>query len=98
VLCYCSSTDLIWPLSEYRQFVFAECSQWHLFVQATACHIVVDSLCLFSHSPESIGYRDIVGTGIIPDIEVNPTKESIISGRDVVLEKALKVLKEQIQQ
>jgi C-terminal processing protease CtpA/Prc len=40
--------------------------------------------------------RDIVGIGIIPDIEVNPTKESIISGRDIVLEKGLKVLKEQL--
>lgn len=40
--------------------------------------------------------RDIVGVGIIPDIEVNPTKEDRISGRDIVLEKALDVLKEQM--
>jgi C-terminal processing protease CtpA/Prc len=40
--------------------------------------------------------RDIVGVGIIPDIEVNPTKEDRISGRDVVLEKALEVLKEKM--
>lgn len=40
--------------------------------------------------------RDIVGVGIIPDIEVNPTKKDWVSGRDVVLEKALEILNEQL--
>lgn len=40
--------------------------------------------------------RDIVGVGIIPDIDVNPTKNSIISGQDIVLEKGIEILKEHL--
>lgn len=38
--------------------------------------------------------REFVGVGIIPDKEVHPTVEDIISDRDVVLEKGIEVLKE----
>lgn len=38
--------------------------------------------------------RDFVGIGCIPDIEIEPTRSDIASGRDVVLEKAIQVLKE----
>lgn len=37
--------------------------------------------------------REFVGVGIIPDVEVNPTVDDIISGRDVVLEKGIEILK-----
>jgi C-terminal processing protease CtpA/Prc len=39
--------------------------------------------------------REFVGIGVIPDVEVHPTQESIEAGRDVVLEKAIKVLARQ---
>ena len=37
--------------------------------------------------------REFVGIGVIPDVEVRPTVEDIISGRDPVLEKGIEVLK-----
>ena len=37
------------------------------------------------------------GGGIIPDVEVNPTPADIASGRDVVFEKGLEVLREKIK-
>lgn len=40
--------------------------------------------------------REFVGVGIIPDIEVQPTVQDIINDRDVVLEKGIEVIKEQI--
>jgi len=40
--------------------------------------------------------REFVGVGIIPDVEVQPTVEDVISGRDVVLERGIEVLKEMI--
>lgn len=36
---------------------------------------------------------DFVGVGVKPDIEVKPTVQSLISGKDVVLERAVEVLK-----
>ncbi len=36
--------------------------------------------------------REFVGIGVIPDVEVHPTHESIAAGRDAVLEKAVEVL------
>ncbi|MHC4574764.1 MAG: S41 family peptidase, partial [Planctomycetota bacterium] len=36
--------------------------------------------------------REFVGIGVIPDIEVHPTQESIAAGQDAVLEKAVEVL------
>jgi carboxyl-terminal processing protease len=36
--------------------------------------------------------REFVGIGVIPDIEIEPTHQDIAEDRDVVLEKALKVL------
>jgi carboxyl-terminal processing protease len=41
--------------------------------------------------------REFVGVGIIPDVEVNPNISDIASGRDVVLEKGLEVLREKIK-
>lgn len=35
---------------------------------------------------------DFVGVGVIPDVLVAPTVQSLISGKDVVLEKAVAVL------
>jgi len=40
--------------------------------------------------------REFVGIGCIPNVEVNPTRADIAAGRDVVLEKARAVLREQI--
>ena len=40
--------------------------------------------------------REFVGVGIIPDIEVYPTQESIAEGKDVVLEKAIEVLAKEV--
>jgi carboxyl-terminal processing protease len=37
--------------------------------------------------------REFIGIGVIPDIEVAPTRQDIAAGRDVVLDKALEVLK-----
>jgi carboxyl-terminal processing protease len=37
--------------------------------------------------------RPFVGVGVIPDVEVYPTRKDIADGRDVMLEKALEVLK-----
>ncbi len=42
--------------------------------------------------------RDFVGIGCIPDIEIEPTRQDIAAGRDVVLKKAIDVLKQQIQE
>jgi C-terminal processing protease CtpA/Prc len=39
--------------------------------------------------------REFVGIGVIPDVEVHPTQESIAAGRDPVLEKAVEVLAKQ---
>jgi len=36
--------------------------------------------------------REFVGIGVIPDVEVHPTQESIGAGRDVILEKGIEVL------
>jgi carboxyl-terminal processing protease len=36
--------------------------------------------------------REFVGIGVIPDIEIEPTRQDIANGCDVVLEKALEVL------
>ena len=41
--------------------------------------------------------REFVGIGIIPDVEAHPTQKDIATGRDVVLEKGLEVLKGQLQ-
>lgn len=38
--------------------------------------------------------REFVGIGIIPDVEVHPTQESVASGKDTVSEKALERLAE----
>lgn len=38
--------------------------------------------------------KEFVGVGIIPDIEINETIESIQNGRDFVLEKAIEILNE----
>ncbi len=40
--------------------------------------------------------RPFVGVGIIPDVQVYPTQKDIANNRDVVLEKALEVLKEKM--
>ncbi len=37
--------------------------------------------------------REFVGIGIIPDVEVQPTVDDIVSGRDPILEKGIEVLK-----
>ncbi len=37
--------------------------------------------------------REFVGIGVIPDVEVHPTREDIASGRDAVLEKGLELLR-----
>ena len=37
--------------------------------------------------------REFVGVGIIPDVEVNPTVADVVSGRDVVLEKGIDILR-----
>jgi hypothetical protein len=42
------------------------------------------------------GGREFVGIGCIPDVEVVPTRADIAAGRDVVLEKAVAVLREEI--
>jgi C-terminal processing protease CtpA/Prc len=39
--------------------------------------------------------REFVGIGVIPDIEIGPTRQDIAEGRDVVLEKALEVIKKE---
>lgn len=41
--------------------------------------------------------REFVGIGVIPDVEVEPTREDIASQRDVVLEKGVEVLKQLIE-
>lgn len=41
--------------------------------------------------------RDFVGIGVIPDVEIEPTRQDIAEGRDAVLEKALEVLKSKIK-
>ncbi len=41
--------------------------------------------------------REFVGVGIIPDVEVHPTPADIAAGRDIVLEKGLKVLRSKIK-
>jgi carboxyl-terminal processing protease len=38
--------------------------------------------------------RDFVGVGCLPDIEVEPSRKDIAAGRDVVLKKAIAVLKQ----
>ena len=40
--------------------------------------------------------REFVGVGIIPDVEINPVPADIAAGRDVVLEKAVEILRKQI--
>jgi C-terminal processing protease CtpA/Prc len=40
--------------------------------------------------------REFVGVGIIPDVEVHETQKSIAEGQDIVLQKAVEVLKEKI--
>lgn len=42
--------------------------------------------------------REFVGIGCIPDVEVAPTRVDVAAGRDVVLERALAVLRESIPQ
>ncbi len=37
--------------------------------------------------------REFVGIGVIPDVEVHPTREDISSGRDAVLERAMDVVR-----
>ncbi len=39
--------------------------------------------------------KEFVGVGVIPDIEVHPTRADIAAGRDRVLEKGLSVIKEE---
>jgi len=41
--------------------------------------------------------REFVGVGIIPDVEVLPTSADIATGRDVVLEKGLEVLRSNLK-
>ena len=41
--------------------------------------------------------REFVGVGCIPEVEVEPTRKDIAAGRDAVLEKAIDVLRSQIQ-
>lgn len=41
--------------------------------------------------------REFVGIGVIPDIEIGPTRHDIAEGRDAVLEKALEVLNSKIK-
>ncbi|MGD8499613.1 MAG: S41 family peptidase [Phycisphaerales bacterium] len=41
--------------------------------------------------------REFVGIGVIPDIEIEPTRQDIAEGRDAVLEKALEVLNSKIK-
>jgi carboxyl-terminal processing protease len=40
--------------------------------------------------------REFVGVGVIPDVEVYPSRESLAAGSDVVLEKGLQVLAKRI--
>lgn len=40
--------------------------------------------------------REFVGVGIIPDVEVHPTRADIAAARDVVLEKGLEILRKKI--
>jgi C-terminal processing protease CtpA/Prc len=40
--------------------------------------------------------REFVGVGVIPDVEVHPTRADIAAGRDVVLEKGIEVLKSKL--
>jgi carboxyl-terminal processing protease len=40
--------------------------------------------------------REFVGVGVIPDVEVHPTRDSLAAGRDAVLEKGLEMLGKQI--
>jgi hypothetical protein len=40
--------------------------------------------------------RPFVGVGIVPDVEVCPSRSDVAAGRDAVLEKALEVLKERM--
>ena len=37
--------------------------------------------------------REFVGIGVIPDVEVHPTREDFANGRDAILEKGLEVLR-----
>jgi len=41
--------------------------------------------------------REFVGIGVIPDIEIEPTRQNVAEDRDVVLEKALEVLSSKIK-
>lgn len=41
--------------------------------------------------------REFMGIGCIPDVEIEPTRQDIAAGRDVVLEKAMDVLRSQMQ-
>ena len=41
--------------------------------------------------------REFVGIGVIPDVEIEPTRQNIAEERDVVLEKALEVLNSMIK-
>jgi carboxyl-terminal processing protease len=40
--------------------------------------------------------REFVGVGVIPDVEVHPTRESLAAGKDAVLEKGLQTLAAQM--
>ena len=44
-----------------------------------------------------VGGRKWIGVGVVPNIELNPTIEDFLSGRDPVLQKGLEVLKEKIK-
>jgi len=48
---------------------------------------------LISYYPD---WREYVGYGVKPDIEINPTIESYLENRDIVLEKGIEVLKQKI--
>jgi C-terminal processing protease CtpA/Prc len=40
--------------------------------------------------------KEFVGVGVIPDIEVKPTREDIALGRDVVLASAIEILRSRV--
>jgi C-terminal processing protease CtpA/Prc len=40
---------------------------------------------------------DFVGVGVLPDVTVKPTVESLISGKDIVLERAVSMLSEKVR-
>jgi len=37
--------------------------------------------------------REFVGVGVIPDVEIHPTQESLASAEDIILQKGIEVLK-----